>query len=246
MITHEPNSSSDELSVQQRSRPLGRRRRFDTDEALDVAVHVFWRKGYSATSIDDLVVATGVSRPSLYLAFGNKERMYIQAVARFQNWLGHEVARCLDLEEGKIDVLSCVGRYLDFLLTIFIGNGSGPKGDLITVSSIAATSEHDAIRQMLMNSIKEAELTLKAFFERAVSLNLISSEVDPQVLSDLLNGLVLNLQQRARTGENHEDLTHRARRSASVLLALASKQPSKSSALADSIHPAAPLLESLS
>src|SRR6478752_8329148 len=61
----------------------GRPRGFDTDEALDRAVEVFWRQGYEGTTLDDLTGAMGINRPSLYAAFGNKEATFRRAVERY-------------------------------------------------------------------------------------------------------------------------------------------------------------------
>lgn len=61
----------------------GRPRAFDRDAALDAAILLFWRKGYTATSMADLTAAMGIGAPSLYAAFGNKEALYSQALARY-------------------------------------------------------------------------------------------------------------------------------------------------------------------
>jgi AcrR family transcriptional regulator len=65
------------------SKAMGRHREFDVDEALDAALCVFWRKGYEGTSYTDLTQATGVERPALYSAFGNKEALFRQVLARY-------------------------------------------------------------------------------------------------------------------------------------------------------------------
>jgi len=62
---------------------MGRHREFDVDEALDAALDVFWRKGYEGASYTDLTQATGVERPALYAAFGNKEALFGLALARY-------------------------------------------------------------------------------------------------------------------------------------------------------------------
>ena len=65
------------------SRPRGRPRSFDEGEVLDKACRIFMEKGFSATSLDDLSEATGLNRPSLYAAFGDKEQLYIAALKRY-------------------------------------------------------------------------------------------------------------------------------------------------------------------
>ena len=62
---------------------MGRHREFDVDKALDAALDVFWLKGYEGTSYTDLTQATGVERPGLYSAFGNKEALFRSALERY-------------------------------------------------------------------------------------------------------------------------------------------------------------------
>ena len=62
---------------------MGRHREFDVDKALDAALDVFWRKGYEGASYTDLTQATGVERPGLYSAFGNKEALFRLALERY-------------------------------------------------------------------------------------------------------------------------------------------------------------------
>ena len=64
---------------------MGRPRAFDMDQALDQALHVFWEKGYAGTSIADLTEAMGINPPSLYAAFGNKEKLFKKALDRYED-----------------------------------------------------------------------------------------------------------------------------------------------------------------
>lgn len=63
--------------------PRGRPRGFDRTAALDAAMALFWRRGFTATSIADLCAAMGIASPSLYAAFGSKEALYAEALARY-------------------------------------------------------------------------------------------------------------------------------------------------------------------
>ncbi|MBI4902109.1 MAG: TetR/AcrR family transcriptional regulator [Acidobacteria bacterium] len=62
---------------------MGRTKEFDVEQALDAALCVFWRKGYEAASIQDLVEATGVNRASLYATFGHKRNLFLRTLDRF-------------------------------------------------------------------------------------------------------------------------------------------------------------------
>ncbi|QCT21421.1 TetR/AcrR family transcriptional regulator [Jejubacter calystegiae] len=64
---------------------MGRNREFDVVEALDAALGVFWNKGYEGTSYSDLTRATGVERPALYSAFGNKEALFLRALEHYHS-----------------------------------------------------------------------------------------------------------------------------------------------------------------
>ena len=64
--------------------PIGRPREFDTEKALELATALFWRKGYEGTSLSDLTQTLGITRPSLYAAFGNKEALFRLALERYE------------------------------------------------------------------------------------------------------------------------------------------------------------------
>lgn len=62
----------------------GRPRIFDEEQALDAALAVFWRSGYQGASLAKLTKAMGITKPSLYAAFGNKEQLYLTALERYR------------------------------------------------------------------------------------------------------------------------------------------------------------------
>src|SRR6267378_8624928 len=67
------------------ARPRGRPREFDREAALERAIDVFWRHGYEATSVSDLTSAMDINPPSLYAAFGDKEKLYLEALEYYVN-----------------------------------------------------------------------------------------------------------------------------------------------------------------
>lgn len=63
---------------------MARPQEFDTAQALSAAMHVFWRKGYEATSLAEIMAATGLSKSSLYAAFGDKRSLFLAALSAYQ------------------------------------------------------------------------------------------------------------------------------------------------------------------
>src|SRR4051812_12815037 len=77
-----------------RGRPLS----FDRAAALERAMHVFWERGYEAASIADLTAAMGITPPSLYTAFGDKEHLFLEAIEAYGNGPGGFGVRALEEE----------------------------------------------------------------------------------------------------------------------------------------------------
>ncbi|RVD59643.1 helix-turn-helix domain-containing protein, partial [Mesorhizobium sp. M7A.F.Ca.ET.027.03.2.1] len=75
---------------------MGRPREFDTEKALVQAMRLFWRKGYEGTSLTDLTEELGITRPSLYAAFGNKEELFLKVLDRYDRETSHFIQNALD------------------------------------------------------------------------------------------------------------------------------------------------------
>jgi TetR/AcrR family transcriptional repressor of nem operon len=74
---------------------MARTKEFDQEQALDAAMHLFWGRGYEATSIQELVEATGVQRQSLYDTFGSKHELFLQSLMRYQALDGHQLSELM-------------------------------------------------------------------------------------------------------------------------------------------------------
>ncbi len=70
---------------------MGRSKEFDTDKALIQAMELFWSNGYEKTSIQDLLDVMGIHRKSLYDTFGDKHKLYMEAVKTLSNKLLREI-----------------------------------------------------------------------------------------------------------------------------------------------------------
>ena len=117
----------------------GRPREFCVDMALAAALRVFWSKGYEGASMTDLTEAMGITRPSLYAAFGNKERLFLKVIERYSDGPGGYL---LDMLESP-DAREAVRSLLDKAADLQTGKGlprDHPRGCLI-VNATAARAE---------------------------------------------------------------------------------------------------------
>ncbi|MDF2694591.1 MAG: Transcriptional regulatory protein [Labilithrix sp.] len=84
---------------------MARQKEFDRDDALGRALQVFWDKGYEATSTDDLLKAMGIGRQSMYDTFGDKHRLFIEALERYNAESSAALAERLSAGESPLTAL---------------------------------------------------------------------------------------------------------------------------------------------
>src|ERR1700690_2615544 len=115
--------------VQNRSaepRRRGRPRAYDPQTALHRATDRFWRSGYSSTSLDEICAATGMNRPSLYAAFGDKHTLYLKALEGY--WQLSLVAMREALADGDQTLAEALMRAYDGQLSIYFSDDGLPRG----------------------------------------------------------------------------------------------------------------------
>jgi TetR/AcrR family transcriptional repressor of nem operon len=129
---------------------MARPREFDTDTALERAMQAFWAKGYKATSLDELCAATGLSRSSLYAAFGGKRALLHRSLGRYQQQAAARVAAALS-RPGP--VRAAIAAFVDDLIEgivsgpgrrgCFIGNCAAElaRGDRVTAARVRRALE---------------------------------------------------------------------------------------------------------
>jgi len=100
---------------------MARPRSFDPDEALDLARDVFWQQGFQGTSLDDITAATGLAKPSLYAAFGDKNALFLKILERYHARIVAQAERIINDGPSARDA---VHRWL----TGFVPFCSGVKG----------------------------------------------------------------------------------------------------------------------
>lgn len=174
------------ISVLISKMPKGRPRTFNMQQALDSAVMTFWRQGYQATSLDDLTSAMGITRPSLYAAFGDKEQLFLQAIDRYRQCFSTRIGSAL---QEEIDTKSAIALMLQRTIEIFTDT-SLPRGCLI----VNSTSECCGLSDTLGRRLAECHvLTEAAIYDRLRQGQLegeVTAEIDIRSLAQFYNGVI--------------------------------------------------------
>ena len=114
------------------TRSRGRPRLFDEEAVLDELTELFWRKGYSQTSMADLVDASGVHKSSIYSTFGSKEELFAKILRRYFAGRMDMMSALVDRAGPGVDGIHA---FLDFLRTDFVSDSSRHGCLLVNTSS---------------------------------------------------------------------------------------------------------------
>lgn len=183
-------------------RPLGRPREFDVDEALNKALMAFWRRGFEGTSLTDLTEAMGISRPSLYAAFGNKEELYRRALDRYAETGPWSIQRSALAEPTARAVVEALLRKAATSLT----DPNHPAGCMAVNGALSCGEASDAIRQELCERHSAGEKELQARFEQATSDGDLRADANPAALARYVSTLLQGMAVQAAGGATREEL----------------------------------------
>ena len=143
---------------------MGRPREFDVDKALDLALQVFWRKGYEGASMADLTETMGITKPSLYSAFGNKEELFRKALDRYVDGPGGYFQVAL-----AKPTMRAVVEHLLYESADAVTDPNHPPGCLAVQGALSCGDAAESIKQELMSRRAKGEQDLRQRFERAIA-----------------------------------------------------------------------------
>ena len=179
----------------------GRPRKFDRDDALKTALHLFWTHGYEGTSVALLAEKIGVNPPSLYAAFGNKEQLFLEAVNYYSRYNGgfyHEAFRKRTSYEVARHILEHEVR----LVTM----PDAPEGCLMIQGALVTSPESEPIREQMAAMRRMAEKWMADRFEQARSAGDLPADSDPAALACYIMSVNSGIAVQAKSGATREEL----------------------------------------
>lgn len=180
---------------------MGRPREFDVDKALDLALQVFWRKGYEGASMADLTETMGITRPSLYSAFGNKEELFRKALDRYVDGPGGYFQVALAKPTAR-----AVVEHLLYESAAAVTDPNHPPGCLAVQGALSCGDAAESIKQELMSRRAKGEQDLRQRFERAIAEGDLPEGSDAADLAAYLSAILQGMAVQAAGGATREQL----------------------------------------
>jgi TetR/AcrR family transcriptional regulator, copper-responsive repressor len=184
------------------TRPRGRPRAFDRDDALDRAMHLFWRRGYEATSVSELTEAMGITPPSLYAAFGDKKRLFLEAVDRYQDGPGSFAKAALCEEPTAERAMRCL--LMGTIDSFFEANSV--KGCMVVLAATNCTTESSDIIDELAARRRLAERLVRDRIAAGRDAGELPADTDVDTLAGLIITTLYGLSIKARDGASRASL----------------------------------------
>ncbi len=196
------------------TKPRGRPREYDPQLALDAALAVFWERGFSGTSLTDLSEATGMNRPSLYAAFGDKRALFHRALERFGARMAEELGEPLMQQP---DLRIGLTEFYFTAIDIYLSGEPGHRGCMVVSTASVETASDEEARDVLHRTIGRLDGLLGQRFDRAAQDGQLSC-ADASARGALATAVLHSLSLRARAGHGRRALRKFARESIELLV----------------------------
>ncbi|WP_408612177.1 TetR/AcrR family transcriptional regulator [Glycomyces terrestris] len=180
----------------------GRPRSFDRDAALEKAMHVFWRYGYEPASIAALTDAMGIRPASLYAAFGDKRRLFSEAVARYQATHGAFIGAALAEEPTARGAVERMLREIAVNYT----DPSHPPGCLIISGAVNHGPDAADVEDELREIRNQSRAAVAERLRDAVANRELPEDADADALAEFLAAVTRGMSRSAQDGATADEL----------------------------------------
>jgi AcrR family transcriptional regulator len=183
-------------------RPRGRPLSFDRCRALDAAMRVFWERGYEAASIADLTAAMGITPPSLYTAFGDKEHLFYEAIEAYLQGPGAFGARALAEEPTA---RAAVQRLLEEA-AVEMTQDCQPHGCMIALAATNGSVSAERVQTLVAEQRAVAIRGIAERIQRGIDEGDLPKGTDAAALATFCGTVYQGMSIQARDGAPREQL----------------------------------------
>ncbi|MCC6141854.1 MAG: TetR/AcrR family transcriptional regulator [Nitrospira sp.] len=162
---------------------MPRPKAFDPDNALEKAMHVFWHKGYEATSMEDLLTAMNLNRGSLYATFGDKRELFLKAMDRYCTGVG--IGSRISILSQPGPALPLIRQFINVMLEFGLSDPLR-RGCMITNTVMELASHEKDIARKLAGRLQMAEEAFFTLLTRAKHEGELSKDKNPRALARVL------------------------------------------------------------
>ena len=181
----------------------GRPRAYEPDVALGKALDLFRKQGFAATSLDDLSEATGMNRPSLYGAFGDKRELYIKSYQRYRDEAG---AAMVAIFRQEMPLRQRLERIYASALDIYLSGDTGPRGCFTVVTAASEAVTDPEIRAMVLDGLVGLDKAFANCFRHAKEKGELPDGADPVALAQLASATIHTIAIRSRARVPRKEL----------------------------------------
>jgi AcrR family transcriptional regulator len=179
----------------------GRPREFDLDRALSAALRIFWQKGYEGASLSDLTEVMGITRPSLYAAFGNKETLFRKALDLYERDKLAYIEAALTAPTVRGVAERMLQGAIDLMTT-----GCDPNGCFGVVATVACSEYCETIKADVLARRISSTAAMIRRFERGRDEGDLADHVDPAGLALHLIALMEGMAVQSGGGASRQEL----------------------------------------
>jgi TetR/AcrR family transcriptional regulator, copper-responsive repressor len=198
----------------------GRPRAYQPEVALGQALDLFRKAGFAATSLDDLSAATGMNRPSLYGAFGDKRELYIKS---YQRYRADARTAMIDIFSEELPIRKRLQRIFAVALDIYLSGEAGPRGCFTVMTAASEAVSDPEIRAMVLEGLSELDKAFAACFRLAKEKGELPETADPVLLALLASATIHTIAIRARARVPRKELEAIVRGAIDVMCGAATK-----------------------
>jgi AcrR family transcriptional regulator len=202
---HSPQPDDDAATPRKRR---GRPRAYDPKEALRSITEAFWKSGYSGTSLDELSAATGMNRPSLYAAFGDKREVYLAALNRYWANSYEGMRRALD---NELPLRQALMNVFEAAMSLYYPEKGRARGCFAIGTATTESVQDPKIRAALAEGLRRLDHHFEERILAAQKRGELAADRNASTMASLASATLHTIAIRARAGVERQEMLQFAR-----------------------------------